>query len=65
VKGGGNRQAFLWCRLEWDGDGYQVGISGRQGSGQNRSIQGANALLALPVGADKLEAGESVEVLVL
>jgi len=65
VKGGGNRQAFLWCRLEWDGDGYQVGVSGRQGSGQNRSIQGANALLALPVGAEKLEAGESVEVLVL
>jgi len=65
VKGGGNRQAFLWCRLEWDGEGYTVGVSGRQGSGQNRSIQGANALLALPVGTERLEAGERVEVLVL
>jgi molybdopterin molybdotransferase len=65
VKGGGDRQAFLWCRLEWDGEEYRVSISNRQGSGQSRSIQGANALLAIPLGKTALEAGERVEVLVL
>ena len=65
VRGGGNRQAFLWCHLDWDGEEYRVSVSGRQGSGQNRSIQGANALLALPPGTEALAAGERVEVLVL
>ena len=65
VKGGGDRQAFLWCRLEWDGEEYRVSVSNRQGSGQSRSIQGANALLAIPLGKTALEAGERVEVLVL
>lgn len=65
VKGGGKRQSFLWCRLEWREDGYQVNVPQRQGSGQNRSIQGANALLAIPVGTERLEAGVMVEVLLL
>jgi len=65
VRGGGDRQAFLWCRLEWAGEEYRVSVSGRQGSGQNRSIQGANALLAIPPGTEALAAGERVEVLVL
>jgi len=65
IKGGGKRQSFLWCRLEWQGDGYQVSVPQRQGSGQNRSIQGANALLAVPSGKESLLAGETVEVLLL
>jgi len=65
VKGGGKRQSFLWCQLEWREDGYRVSVPQRQGSGQNRSIQGANALLAIPLGTEKLESGETVEVLVL
>ena len=65
VRGGGNRQAFLWCHLDWDGEEYRVSVSDRQGSGQNRSIQGANALLAIPPGTEALAAGERVEVLVL
>jgi len=65
VKGGGKRQSFLWCQLEWQEDGYQVSVPQRQGSGQNRSIQGANALLAIPLGVEKLHAGDIVEVLVL
>ena len=65
VRGGGKRQAFLWCRLEWDGDGYRVHVTRRQGSGQNRSLQGANALLAVPCDVDRLEAGELVRVQLL
>lgn len=65
VKAGGSRQAFLWCRLEWTAEGYRVTVPKRQGSGQQRSIQGTNALLPIPVGTGKLAAGERVEVLVL
>lgn len=65
VYGAGKRQAFLWCRLDWQDDHYQVAVTRRQGSGQNRSLQGANALLAVPVGVDQLVAGETVEVLLL
>lgn len=65
VRGGGQRQAFLWCRLEWAGDGYRVHVTRRQGSGQNRSLQGANALLAVPGNIDRLETGELVKVQLL
>ncbi len=65
VSGGGKRQAFLWCRLEWDDAGYRVHVTRRQGSGQSRSLQGANALLAVPCDVDRLEAGEMVNVQLL
>lgn len=65
VRGDSKRQTFLWCRLEWTGEGYRVRISRFQGSGQNRSLRGANALLAVPRHAGKLEAGEMVEVLLM
>jgi molybdopterin molybdotransferase len=65
IECGGNRQAFLWSRVEWRGNGYQVSVPQRQGSGQNRSIQGANALLAAPIGREQLAAGETVEILML
>ena len=65
VEGGGKRQAFLWCRLEWVDNGYRVTVPERQGSGQHRSIQGANALLAMPAGTGQLLPGDAVEVLVL
>ena len=65
VRGGGKRQAFLWCRLEWDGSGYRVIVTNKQGSGQNRSLQGANALLAVPCDVEQLEAGAVVEVQLL
>ncbi len=62
---GGKRQAFLWCRLEWHESGYRVSVSPQQGSGQNRCLTGANAMLAAPIGVERLEAGEEVEVLLL
>lgn len=51
--------------MKWDDDGYRVHVTRRQGSGQNRSLQGANALLAVPCDVDRLEAGEMVRVQLL
>lgn len=65
VTTGGKRQAFLWCRLQWQDAGYVVTVSPRQGSGQFRSLQSANALLPWPVGVERLQQGEQVEVLPL
>ena len=65
IKAIGCRQAFLWCRLEWKGNCYQASIMHRQGSGQNRSIQGANALLAVPPGKETLKEGAQVEVMMI
>lgn len=65
VRGDRKRQAFLWCRLEWVGDGYQVQVTQRQGSGQTRSLQGVNALLQVPIGVEAVAAGTTVEVQLL
>ena len=65
VKGGGDRQIFRWCRLEWNNDRYEVDVQSHQGSGQNLSIQGANALLSIPVGTVQIDRGEIVEVFLL
>jgi molybdopterin molybdotransferase len=65
VKGDGKRQSFLWCHREWVDEEYQAAVPKRQGSGQHMSIQGANALLSIPVGTEKLRLGDSVEVLLL
>jgi len=65
VTGGGKRQAFLWCRLGWDGNSYQVTVSKCQDSGQNRCLADANAILPVPIGTEELEAGTDVEVLLI
>ncbi len=65
VKGGDKRQSFLWCRCFWSEDGYQVSVPDRQGSGQARSIEGANALLPMPIGGPDLTPGEKVELILL
>jgi molybdopterin molybdotransferase len=65
VHAGGERQAFLWCLCVSSGEGYQVEVLDRQGSGQTRGIQGANALLSVPPGCPHLPTGERVEVLLL
>lgn len=64
IKCEGMRQSFLWCQLKWCSDQYEVNVRSHQGSGQNRTIQGANALLAIPAGT-KYTQGERVEVLLL
>jgi len=63
VTAGGNRKTFLWCRLEWHENRYQVTVSNCQGSGHNRCLADANAMLPVAVGTEKLEAGKDVEVL--
>jgi len=65
VKGGGKRQSFLWGELEEKDGHYLFHPSNRQSSGQNRSIQGSQALLPVAVGSSDLTAGEEVEVLLL
>jgi len=62
---GGNRQTFLWCKLEWQKNGYNVSVLQHQGSGQNRCLTGINALLPVPTGTKKLVKGEPVEVFLL
>jgi molybdopterin molybdotransferase len=63
IKGGGKRQSFLWCSLQWQNDKYQVTVSQRQGSGQNRSLTSKNAILAVPTNIESLNSGDQVEVL--
>lgn len=65
VAGNSQRQAFLWSRLEWSGNGYEVTVPQRQGSGQNRCLRAANALLPVAAGIEKIDAGEKVEVFLL
>jgi molybdopterin molybdotransferase len=62
VKGGGKRQSFLWCTLQWEKDGYRVAVSQRQGSGQNRCLTTKNAILAVPTNIQSLKQGDQVEV---
>lgn len=65
VKGGGKRQLFLWCQLEWQDNAYRVKTSRRQSSGQNRCLTNTNAMLPVPIGVETIAAGEKVEVLLL
>jgi molybdopterin molybdotransferase len=65
VTGDGKRLALLWCRLEWDGNSYQVTASKEQSSGQNQCLADANAILPVAAGVEQLEAGTDVEVLII
>jgi molybdopterin molybdotransferase len=65
IKGGGKRQSFLWCALQWEKDGYRVAVSQRQGSGQNRCLTTKNAILAVPTNVRSLNSGDQVEVLLI
>ena len=65
VKGGAKRQAFLWGSLKAETGGYHFTPSNRQGSGQNRSLQGACALLPVPADSPDLKKGEVLEVLLM
>jgi len=65
VTGDGKRLALLWCRLEWDGNSYQVTATKEQSSGQNQCLADANAMLPVAAGVEQLEAGTDVEVLII
>lgn len=65
VAGGEKRQRFLWGRLEEADGSYRFIPSARQGSGQNRSLIGVQALLPVPGNSDELVAGRTVDVWLL
>jgi molybdopterin molybdotransferase len=65
VAGGEKRQRFIWGTLQERQGRYLFTPSSRQGSGQNRSIQGSQALLPVAGGSPPLAAGAEAEVLLL
>jgi molybdopterin molybdotransferase len=65
IKGGGNRQRFIWGRLEIRHGAFSFTSAHYQGSGQNRSLQGAQALLPMAADSPDLPAGSEVEILLL
>ena len=65
IKGGGKRQQFLWGRLELCNGAFCFTAAQHQGSGQNRSLQGAQALLPLAAHGPNLTAGSEAEILLL
>lgn len=65
IKGGGSRQRFIWGRLEIRNGSFAFASAHYQGSGQNRSLQGAQALLPMTAYSPDLPAASEVEILLL
>lgn len=65
IKAGSKRLHFLWGNLNIVAGELQFLPSERQGSGQNRSAVGAQALFPLPIDSPPLSAGDKVEVIML
>ncbi len=65
VKGGVKRQLFMWGQLQVESGEICFLPSTRQGSGQNRSIHGSQALLPVAIGSPDLVAGDYAEVIML
>lgn len=65
VKGGGQRQQFIWGQLSLTAGKLQFVPAPRQGSGQNRSLQKAQALLPVAIDSPDLAAGDEVEIILL
>lgn len=65
VKGASDRQAFLWCHIEWQDEHYVIHVPERQGSGQIRCLRNVNALLPVPAGVNTLAAGELADVILI
>lgn len=65
VKGGHNRQNFLWGEVVTMNGELTFSPSLRQASGQNRCMQRGGALLPMPIGGPDLEADTEVEIILL
>lgn len=63
--GSGDRRHFARVRLAYGPDGYRVREVGPRGSGNLFSMVMANGLAIVPEGRKLVEAGETVEVIVL
>ena len=59
------RQRFLWGGVNEENGCYLFTPSGTQGSGQNRALHGAQALLPVAAGSNDLPAGQEVQVLLI
>jgi molybdopterin molybdotransferase len=65
IDGGEKRQRFIWGSLLERAGYLEFTPSARQGSGQNRSLQGVQALLPVAGGHPGLAAGAEVEVMLV
>ena len=65
VHGDPKRECFLWGHLEESGSRRIFHPSSRQGSGQNRSLQGAMAMLPVPAGCESIHSGSDVDVMMI
>ncbi|NIQ94206.1 MAG: molybdopterin molybdotransferase MoeA [Desulfuromonadales bacterium] len=65
ITGGASRQRFIWGTLHEEQGAYFFNPGSRQGSGQNRSMCGAQALLSVPAGEAGLAEGSQVDVMLL
>jgi len=65
LKAGGKRLHFLWGNLIIVDGELQFDPSQRQGSGQNRSAVGAQALFPLPIDSPALAVGDSINIIML
>jgi molybdopterin molybdotransferase len=65
VRGDTQRQQFIWGTLEERAGSLRFHPAVRQVSGQNRSFQGAMALLPMPSETVELPAGTDISVIVL
>ncbi|PZV07052.1 MAG: molybdopterin molybdenumtransferase, partial [Leptolyngbya sp.] len=66
LKAGGQRETYLWGRLEMAADGYSFELAGGGHiSGNLINLAGTNALAIVPVGTQMIPAGETVRVMVV
>ncbi|HXV22491.1 MAG TPA: gephyrin-like molybdotransferase Glp [Desulfuromonadales bacterium] len=65
IDGGEKRQRFIWGSLLEREGRFEFTPSSRQGSGQNRSLQGVQALLPVAGGHSGLAAGAEVEIMLV
>ncbi|MEO1069966.1 MAG: gephyrin-like molybdotransferase Glp, partial [Cyanobacteria bacterium J06638_6] len=66
LRAGGQRETYLWGRLETTPDGYRFGsASGGHNSGNLINLAGVNALAVVPVGTTLIPAEATVRVMVV
>ncbi len=66
LKAGGQRETYLWGKLETTAQGYKFALAGGgHNSGNLINLAGTNALAVVPVGTTLISAGATVSVMVV
>lgn len=66
LKSGGQRETYLWGKLETTAQGYEFALAGGgHNSGNLINLAGTNALAVVPVGTKLIAAGATVSVMVV